>query len=325
MLGQPAPLQNTKLPTRGDVANYIKWLAKNQGTKSRKRPAASIFREVTAQVMKIWTDEGIPIHGHKYVIRSVREKCYRASVKIYKIAKRRRQSDWRFGKMGNAYFLKLFDIAKCKCLSREQCNCPEGDRIPAKKWAFISDQRGRRRLTRNGVNSTATGAGEKCPDGGEPQPQPLSSDSTPGPMDIIDIDSDTAASNDVTKEAGVSSPAADAASNDVTREAGVSSLVADAASNDVTREAGVVATERSEDDQEARSPRLPSDIQLGEASASTSHAWYVSFDRVGIDVLMLNFAQHVIHNQCDFIYCKGCSCFHRTITSPFCFQRARLI
>ena len=230
MLGQPAPLQNTKLPTRGDVAKYIKWLAKNQGTPANRRLPASIFREVTAQVMKIWTDEGIPIHGQKYVIKCVRAKCYRASMKIYRIPKERRESDWRFGKMGNAYFLKLFDIAKCKCLSREQCNCPEGDRIPAKKWAFISDQRGRRRLTRNGVDSAATGAREKFPDGGESQLQLLSSDSTPGPMDIIDIDTDTAASNVVTKEADVS------ASNVVTKEEDVS------ASNVVTKEEDVPAS-----------------------------------------------------------------------------------
>ena len=142
ILGTAGPLPKTKLPTKGDVINYLKFLdqERNGFSSTRKTPADSVFHEVGIAVSKMWSDEGIPIHDIQYVKGRVRTE-YKAFRKVNKTKKSRRDG------AENDRFKRLFDIAKCKCTSRVKCGCPWNSKIPQEEWAFVKDQRHKRYLS----------------------------------------------------------------------------------------------------------------------------------------------------------------------------------
>ena len=92
MLGQPAPLPSSQLPTRGDVINHVKWVMSSEGVGSRRPPDSVIFRNVASQVIKLWADEGIPTHDQYYVSKRIKVECYDALKKANKSSKGLRQA-----------------------------------------------------------------------------------------------------------------------------------------------------------------------------------------------------------------------------------------
>lgn len=153
ILGQAGPLPKTKLPTRGDVINYLKFLdqERNGFSTTHKTPADSVFHEVGTAVGEMWANEGIPIHDIKYVIGRVKSE-YRAFKKVNKTRNSERDS------ADNKRFVQLFDIAKCKCTSQAACCCPLDSKIPEEEWAFVKDQRKKRLLTLGAYDRTTSEA-----------------------------------------------------------------------------------------------------------------------------------------------------------------------
>ena len=119
ILGQAGPLPKTKLPTRGDVINYLKFLdqERNGFSTTHKTPADSVFHEVGTAVGEMWANEGIPIHDIKYVKGRVKSE-YRAFKKVNKTRNSERDS------ADNKRFVQLFDIAKCKCAYKRPAAVP---------------------------------------------------------------------------------------------------------------------------------------------------------------------------------------------------------
>ncbi|XP_043230069.1 uncharacterized protein LOC122385687 [Amphibalanus amphitrite] len=142
ILGKAGPLPTTVLPTKGDVINYVKFLDQDSNgfSTTRKTPAPSVFNHVAVSVSEMWSQEGIPVHGIKYVKELVLKE-YAA----YKNANRTKKS--QRADADNSHFLKLFDIAMCKCASRAACCCPRDAKVPSEEWPFLKDQRHKRRLT----------------------------------------------------------------------------------------------------------------------------------------------------------------------------------
>ena len=195
VLGQPSPLPNTQLPSRGDVANYVKLLLQGKGVR-RKRTEGTIFRDVAAQVVKIWSDEGIPTHDTYYVSKRVKVECYDFLQKANNISKFCRQSSEG---EGSVYYSRLFDIAKCKCRAQNDCNCPGSCKIPTEEWAFVCDQRAERKLTLGGIDRATTVARSarlQRSESRQGQFQRPEADAAPGPSGPYIYDYDSATSDD---------------------------------------------------------------------------------------------------------------------------------
>ena len=67
ILGEASPLPKTRLPTRGDVFNYLKFLhqERNGFSTAHKTAADSVFHKICTAVREMWLNEDIPIHDIK--------------------------------------------------------------------------------------------------------------------------------------------------------------------------------------------------------------------------------------------------------------------
>lgn len=139
IVGHPSPLPPSKLPTRGDAINYIRFLEKERDI-YRSAPGTATFHKVASEISDIWTKEGIPIHHPKYVVKRLRVE-YDLMKKANKIPSTARACN------DNLHFSQLFDVAICKCASQEICCCPRDSKIPDEEWSFVYDQRHDRQLT----------------------------------------------------------------------------------------------------------------------------------------------------------------------------------
>ena len=137
LLGHPAPLPANQLPTKGDVVSYIRWLSRT----STQPPTDHIFRQVAHDVSDVWINEGIPIHDIYYVTKAVKRDCYVAYRKVCKKNKKARKGHI------DSYFVKLFDLAKCKCRTWLSCLCPKANKVPQEEFSFLQDQRRQRKLS----------------------------------------------------------------------------------------------------------------------------------------------------------------------------------
>ena len=59
-------------------------------------------------------------------------------------------------------FEKLFDISPCKHLSREDCDCPASQKVPAREFSFLLDQRTERQLVIASVDEKVTQAWQEA-------------------------------------------------------------------------------------------------------------------------------------------------------------------
>ena len=153
---QPAPLSHQRLPTKGEALSYIRWLSA-----SKKHPTNSVLRAVAEEIRELWTNEGILVHGVKYITEKKRETaikrdCYKPYRALNKTPMRHRQEQ----SAATAEFDKLLDIAKCKCKSQSNCKCPAAHKVPQEEAAFLRDQRGQRRLTLGSHDRATTAARE---------------------------------------------------------------------------------------------------------------------------------------------------------------------
>ena len=138
IIGHPAPLPKTQLPTKGEVLNHVKWL--QSSSKSSRQGVSAVFRTVAEEVVSVWESEGIPVHDVKYVTRRIKLECHDELRRASKAPVNRRDGH-------PDCFQQLFDIARCRCHVRNSCNCPAESKIPPDEWDFVQDQRGNRRLS----------------------------------------------------------------------------------------------------------------------------------------------------------------------------------
>ena len=125
-----------------------------QGVRERKAPDTRLYRSVAADVLQLWNGEGIPTYDLYYVSKRIKAECYDAVKNVNKQPKKDRQSESSVAD----HFLKLFDIARCKCPSQTSCQCPLENKVPTEEWEFLNDQRRQREMRLGPVDRATTAA-----------------------------------------------------------------------------------------------------------------------------------------------------------------------
>lgn len=128
-------LNNTKLPTKGDVINFFLHLRHNAG---RIRKLGAFKQEVLRGIIILWQRAGIPVMSVSGVRKSL-DKLLNDYYKMVKYKFEYNVNEWN----------RLFLISRCKCgIERNiACNCTASDKIPDHAKEFFIDQCGPRLLT----------------------------------------------------------------------------------------------------------------------------------------------------------------------------------
>ncbi|XP_037037939.1 uncharacterized protein LOC119075576 [Bradysia coprophila] len=137
-----------KLPTKIDVLSRISQAYDDLLADENKSEALEFFVVNTVkEVCTIWKKTSIPIISENGI--TLKMKRLLTDYRKYKKYKTRDDS-----KRFIVECAQIFDIAKCKCKSGS-CSCSLVDKIPQRFKAFISDQRGARRLRISELDQTA--------------------------------------------------------------------------------------------------------------------------------------------------------------------------
>ena len=160
-LAKPVKLRDDVLPTKLEIFEHFLFLTKEKcrsGEWQKNTDLSIKIGTVRDDVKELWDRTGI-MHGlgGKYGLRRI-SNLITSCKNLFKVPKLRRQA-------GFASELQvLFDVAVCQHQDPETCTCDSQDKIPGVWKAFLTDQRGPRRL--NGVLSTRTmslrGAADKA-------------------------------------------------------------------------------------------------------------------------------------------------------------------
>ena len=149
--GVPCNLRRDILPTKLDIYNYYLYLNQEKLIKGEWKQNTQFYDKakfVSDEVEGIWERTGIPHHKLKGK-EGVRKISYLLvqCKELTKVAKNKRKPG--FGKE----FETLFDVAMCTHVG-EHCTCDLECRVPLTWKAFLTDQRGGRKL--EGVLSDRT-------------------------------------------------------------------------------------------------------------------------------------------------------------------------
>ena len=110
-----------------------------------------IFKRVTAEIVNMWENEGIPHVQRKNVQRKV-VRLYKQYRDMNKTRTSKRDGAEFRMKTGKGHWDQLFDIALCRCKHLRRCDCPRGSRVPPEEIDFLRDQRGPRKMCLGGVD-----------------------------------------------------------------------------------------------------------------------------------------------------------------------------
>ena len=168
ILGQPTDLPKVMLPLKVDIFNHFKKV-KEEDTSA---PNSSVAYKVANEVIILWRDRGnLPTLDIRTVQRRV-ESVYMRGKDFLKIPKIRRdkmltdldeqendveKSKSVGRKKKQLYTLeKLFDICPCQHLSREVRDCLLNQKVSAREFPFLCDQRTCRKMVFCGTDQKIT-------------------------------------------------------------------------------------------------------------------------------------------------------------------------
>ncbi|CAG9794368.1 unnamed protein product [Diatraea saccharalis] len=150
LFGDPIKFSNNMLPTYCDVIKHYLWIRKeilelNNG----KDPSVKDICEIIAsEIEAIWSRASIPTITHQQVVSRLISYYQK-----YKNVKKLR-NDSKKQIFYKDSINKLFDIATCKCISRELCKCVT--KVPAAEENFLKDQRNERKMYIGSVDKVTT-------------------------------------------------------------------------------------------------------------------------------------------------------------------------
>lgn len=150
LFGEPLLLKGNMLPTYCDVIKHYLWIRNdvldlNKG----KSPAVKDLCVIMAtEIKKIWNKASIPTISDQQIVSRLILYCNK-----YKGVKKLR-SETKKQLFYKDSVKKLFDIATCKCISREVCKC--ATKIPAAEDKFLKDQRNDRKMYIGSIDKMMT-------------------------------------------------------------------------------------------------------------------------------------------------------------------------
>lgn len=129
-------LDETKLPTRLDVIQYLLYLRRQKDNEGTNFNYTDFITAVQNKITDLWKRVRIPIIARGAVYNKIK-RTLEAYKEVNKTPDNFVENEWN----------KLFSIAKCKCDYNVDWNCNDNDKIPSEMITFYKDQCGPRLLT----------------------------------------------------------------------------------------------------------------------------------------------------------------------------------
>jgi len=147
--GCASELPINQLPTIGNVMQFY---MNRKSEHSKTTPASKIVNEVATNVIDVWIKAGIPT----ITLRSTEQKLENLHQKLRTVMKKKGENKETGIEELSVNSSNLFDIAACKCSDFDACCCERDKRIPIEERAFITDQRGARRMVIGNIDRKTT-------------------------------------------------------------------------------------------------------------------------------------------------------------------------
>ena len=162
------------LPLEVDIFNRFK----KRKEADVNAPNRSVALKYAEEVISLWKDRGNLPTLELHTVQLKVENIYSRGRDVLKISKERRdkmladldtEEDEPDGVKGIGRkkkkldtFEKLFDISPIKHFSREDCDCPASQKVPAREFSFLLDQRTERQLVIASVDEKVTQAWQEA-------------------------------------------------------------------------------------------------------------------------------------------------------------------
>lgn len=146
LFGHGRDLKYSVLPTYEDIILCYIWLSRGK-QKQYRNLATDTCKELSEKLLLVWQTASIPTIELRSVIKSLKayHDKYRTLLKPYKSRKNVESYQDRL-KLFKDKAKSLFDIAACKCVNFNLCQCPKASRVPILERMFLTDQRTERKM-----------------------------------------------------------------------------------------------------------------------------------------------------------------------------------
>lgn len=150
LFGDPIKFSDNMLPTYCDVIKHYLWIRNEMlELNNGKDPSVKDLCDIIASdIAAIWSKASIPTITHQQVVSRL-ILYYQKYKNVKKI-----RNDSKKQIFYNESINKLFDIATCKCVSRELCKCVT--KVPVAEENFLKDQRNERKMYIGSVDKVTT-------------------------------------------------------------------------------------------------------------------------------------------------------------------------
>lgn len=150
LFGDPIKFSDNMLPTYCDVIKHYLWIRNEMlELNNGKDPSVKDLCEMIASdIEAIWSKASIPTITHQQVV----SRLILYYQKYKNVKKLRNDSKKQIFYQDSIN--KLFDIATCKCISRELCKCVT--KVPAAEEKFLKDQRNERKMYIGSMDKVTT-------------------------------------------------------------------------------------------------------------------------------------------------------------------------
>lgn len=140
----PSPLPQNELPTCTEVLQYFLYL----GKLNEELTTPNKLQIISDKLKTLWEKTSIPIIQEKSILNKIRlwkvkydtllanrRKCKSSDSSVQRIREFQSDAD------------KLFDLACCKCITWDTCQCEPDKKVPKTVQYFLQDQRDDRNIT----------------------------------------------------------------------------------------------------------------------------------------------------------------------------------